>query len=115
MLFASALAGALAHSFVDWPSLNLVHATFMAGGLVTSLLNHCKFFRGHQDGLRALDRLVVRTGFCVDLYVCIQKENAYSFFLITCSGISYVISKYTGKKYFHVGAHCLATAGHILI
>jgi hypothetical protein len=111
MLLFSTLICTVAHAaFMNWSSVDTVHKNFIIGGLLTSILNHSKLCPQYGS---LIDRVVVRTAFCVDALACISKKRPIEGLLLTCSGMSYIISKYTGKKYFHVGAHVLGTWAHI--
>lgn len=113
MLFVSTLVSIGAHvAFVNWSALNEVHKYFMIGGLTTSFLNHSRLWPRYGS---FIDRIVVRSAFCVDAYCTISQKNIPGSILLTCAGLSYLLSKYTKIKYYHVGSHFFGTLAHISI
>ena len=75
-------------------------------GLTTSVLNH-----GSNNAVlfRYIDRGVMAAGAVLDIYyIKFNYEYLLWFLAIKC----YFISKYTGKRYYHIGAHFFVTLLH---
>ena len=79
-------------------------------GLTTSVLNHGTNNENNNKKIfRYLDRGVMVVGAILDTYYLHNVTDYLLWFLaIKC----YFISKYTGNKYYHVGAHFFVTLLH---
>ena len=77
-------------------------------GLTTSILNHSLTENTfYKQFFRTLDRNAMRAGFVI--YTLYQVEYLYMLYL---SLFCYILSKVTGKVYFHMISHFFVTIFH---
>ena len=78
-------------------------------GIITSVLNHGN---ANTHLFIYLDRSVMAVGAVMDIF---YMDTIYKWILWSLAIKCYFISKLTGNKYFHVGAHFFVTILHNLI